>query len=575
MSTLNTVQNLKDNGEDFEFYPTTVEIIGGVLHDLEANKGYSQTFRSVLDIGAGDGRVVKEIGNKFGMTKNGIEKSSILKGAWDKDIVPIGSDFNEITLIDKEHTVIFCNPPYKEFKQWTVKILEEANFEYLYLVIPDRWEKDEQIQEVIEERAFKYKVIGEYDFLDADRKARANVHLIRFRKKINTEDAFTYFYKKHFEKPKEPGPVEEEEVQDTREVVSGADFVQKLVSLYDADVAKLMQNIQTLSEVDAKILEMVGIKKRDIIQTLRDRVHTLKRAYWERLFARLDKITERLTKKSRDKMLSQMNQHAIVDFNTSNIYDVVIWIIKNANDYIDEQIVDVYLSLFSEKNITNYKSNSNAFSKWRYEKDIRSLYGLRAVLDYQIVVSGWNAIYQGDFYRSNYTNNLHESSHTKINDLITIANNLGFTIDGNSYDLGEWESGKKKYLYLKSSGKLEVGAQTNVGKIKEVYYHKDDYYTQYLIGDVWYHENNVRAVGDIMIEVKAFKNGNVHFKLNTKFIKALNLKAAALLGWVRDKEDFERETGIKVTAEEESAYLNKEKAIKLDSMALLSAKSEI
>lgn len=66
MSVHATVRALKENDEDFEWYPTTEEIIRKVTLDIlrEVEEGYARSF-SVLDIGAGDGRVLKSIQEKL------------------------------------------------------------------------------------------------------------------------------------------------------------------------------------------------------------------------------------------------------------------------------------------------------------------------------------------------------------------------------------------------------------------------------------------------------------------------------------------------------------------------------
>ena len=592
-ATPSLFESLKDNKQDFEFYPTTDEILNCIIEDMNNTKKsskyhnvYFRNINTVLDIGAGDGRVLDAIGNVFGLKKRGIEKSSILKEKWDKSILPIGSDFNEVTLIDKKSDIIFCNPPYKEYVNWTCRILEEGNFEFLYLVIPKRWSDNERIKEVIENRKFDYQVIGEFDFLEADRKARAYIEVIRFDKTHYTKEAFSYFYNKQFkteldDKRKDNIDDEvEEKKEDTidfikNEVVTGSDFVQRLVKLHENELSKLVNGMATLASVDDIVMNMLNISKNEILEKMKININSLKYEYWKLLFDRLDKITNRLTSKSRDELMKQMNSTMLVDFTVGNVYDVVIWIIKNANDFIDEQIKDVYLSLFSEKNITNYKSNKNAFSKWRYEKDFNTLYGLRAVLDYRVVLGGYwsRAIKCPDDWGSQFTNNLHDNAHTKINDIITIAHNLDFKVKGTSYDLGNWESGQKKYLYFETSNKeFKKGTKTNLGIIEDIYYHKEDNYYQYYINKQWYHEDFVKPVGSIFAEVKAYKNGNIHFKFNQKFIKALNIKAAALLGWVKNKDEFEAETGIKISDEEAEKYLNKNKILDFkNSVALLTA----
>lgn len=60
MSALRIVKRLKENGQDFEFYPTTREIIEAMYWDLLPNKYNESNYRadgkklSFLDIGAGN-----------------------------------------------------------------------------------------------------------------------------------------------------------------------------------------------------------------------------------------------------------------------------------------------------------------------------------------------------------------------------------------------------------------------------------------------------------------------------------------------------------------------------------------
>src|SRR5690606_14034262 len=106
----------------------------------------------------------------------------------DADIITIGTDFNEQTLLDKECDITICNPPYAFFQEWAIKIIRESCASKAYLVIPKRWEDNVDIQEALKRRNAKAEVIGEFDFLEADRKARAKVHVVKidFNKKRNS-----------------------------------------------------------------------------------------------------------------------------------------------------------------------------------------------------------------------------------------------------------------------------------------------------------------------------------------------------------------------------------------------------
>ena len=134
---MTTVKILKENEQDFEWYPTTQEIIECVKKHINAQTygGYS-----ILDIGAGDGRVLKALASGRNSECYSIEKSEILRNKQDKEIIPLGCNFWDNTLIDKNVDFIFCNPPYSEYEAWCEKIIKEANTEKgIYFVIPERY----------------------------------------------------------------------------------------------------------------------------------------------------------------------------------------------------------------------------------------------------------------------------------------------------------------------------------------------------------------------------------------------------------------------------------------------------
>src|SRR5262245_27241829 len=69
------VAQLKDNGEDHEWYPTTNEIITGLcVHiglmevDAHGRRERGTTYTSVLDIGAGNGKVLTAIKERCGFS---------------------------------------------------------------------------------------------------------------------------------------------------------------------------------------------------------------------------------------------------------------------------------------------------------------------------------------------------------------------------------------------------------------------------------------------------------------------------------------------------------------------------
>src|SRR6056297_1509881 len=146
--TVATVQKLKDQGEDFEWYPTTDAMINVIKTDMlnhfhDYDGPYDRKIKvpvpvNVLDCGAGDGRVVSELAN--GGKKYAIEKSPTLIDLMPEDIFMIGTEFFQSTLIDKKVKILFSNPPYSEFIQWAEKIILEANASMIYLILPTRWQ---------------------------------------------------------------------------------------------------------------------------------------------------------------------------------------------------------------------------------------------------------------------------------------------------------------------------------------------------------------------------------------------------------------------------------------------------
>ena len=164
--TKNLISELKEHDEDFEWYPTTKEMVEPIFRKLPSQVG------SVLDIGAGTCTFKKyfneysdeyikqkteEENKKHEMAQSkgesyykripdkprineyyAIEKSKILINGFDKDTIVLGTDFHESLLIDKNVDYIFCNPPYSEYETWTKRIILEGNCYKSYLIIPQR-----------------------------------------------------------------------------------------------------------------------------------------------------------------------------------------------------------------------------------------------------------------------------------------------------------------------------------------------------------------------------------------------------------------------------------------------------
>ena len=512
------VKKLKDSSEDFEFYPTTREIISCIDADLKDCYGRSEGYRgkTLLDVGAGNGNfftVLESLNvnddadeyNKFYITKYAIEKSQILINNMDSDIFVIGTDFYEQSFIDKNVDVVFNNPPYKDFAFWALKLIKECNCDYLYLVLPERWKENKTLLNAVACRSAKYEVIGNYSFSDSEyREARAVVDVVRVSYRTNSgysytsqrcSDPFKIWFEEEFKINAETSSYNlSSGIRSSaglKSLVAGKDVIQKLEEYYKADLSRLLESYKAIEKLDRSLLDELKISVSSLRSAMQEKIKGLKNVYWKELFDNLYMITNRLTKKSRESILNTLNSHTSIDFTASNAYSVVIWAIKNSNQYIDSQLTDVYMNITNPENIENYKSNRHMIKDtWRYNVWNFRREAQNYKLDYRIVHQQYSAIETSYNYQTKTNeSSLSDSAHSTINDVFTIARNLGFHVEGSSYEVSEWKSGKKHSFFLSN--------------------------------------------GDLFCEVKAYMKGTIHFRFNQSFIKKFNVEAGRLNGWIK------------------------------------------
>ncbi|CAA6807655.1 MAG: Unknown protein [uncultured Sulfurovum sp.] len=573
----NLLDIIKEKKEDFEWYPTTNEIIQALYISIydEEKKNRFTDFPSVsmLDIGAGDGNVFREMDHLYKNTQDkkdglkvtsayAIEKSNTLIQAMDPDVFVIGTDFWNQTLVDKKVDIVFSNPPYSSYSQWSEKVIKESLSKFIYLVIPERWEEDKRITHALDQRDADAEVVGSFSFEDSEyRKARAKVHLlkislaskVRHRSSTCNIDPFNLWFKETYafkdEAPKE------ESIQDKAEtlnnLVPGKSLVERLEELYNQELLHLHANYQSIATLDADLLREMGISKKMMIEGLKLKIENTKNVYWQELFNNLDTITSRLTKKSRESLLGTLTEHTSVDFSVSNAYGIIIWVIKNANKYYDAQLLKLYEDLSKVENIRNYKSNKRIISDdWRFLKEGYSHYAL----DYRIVLTFYGLIDTEYAYQA--VNGLGNAAADFIDDIKTVANNLGFSITSSVSDSSmQWVSQHKNNFMQKTThGKipLKVGTKTNLGKIEDVVYQDENGCYQYFVGGYWTHWDSIKTEDDIFVEIKTFKNGNLHAKFNTQFMKKLNIEAARLNKWIKTPQEASDEFDI--STEEANEY---------------------
>lgn len=504
------VEALKESGQDFEFYPTTDEIIRAVAAHLETKlNGSRNKFGSILDIGAGNGKVMAKLKAATGIEDAyAIEKSPILCREAAKHAFIIGTDVFQQSLIGKNVDVTFCNPPYSEFELWVEKIVKETNSKLVYLVIPERWNLSVRISDALKYREANPKILGSFNFINAERQARAVVDIVFFDFRSEDTDAFDRFFDSHFSETvarfdkffDDQEKLKQEKKFDS--VVCGPDFVSRLVSLYDSDIDHIKANYAKLGEVDCALLKEFGIDLPAIRKGLRMRLEGLKATYWKRLFDNARVITDRLTCKRRNKMLKAMNKAGCVEFTVENIHVVILWVIEHANEHMDEQLLETYDKMIEKANCHNYKSNQKVWEcdRWRYNEDKPS----HVYLDFRIVMEYRMGLDTQYTDKNQRVFRLYESGRDFLADMLTVSRNLGFDLSTVGNRLGwseKWQSGKA--------------------------------------------EEFVQQDGTVVFEAKAFKNGNLHLRLSQKLALALNVEYGRLRGWLHDGNEAAEELGDK------------------------------
>ena len=528
MKTVNQlVAEIKENNEDFEWYPTTPEIVRAFALYVKSwnhvwdDCGYSG---SILDVGCGNGGFFQKLcaDETFkNIDKYGIEKSIILSEQLPEDVVLLGTDFNQQTLIDKKVDIIFCNPPYSEYDTWAEKIILQGNCKAIALVIPTRWASNERIKYALERRNMKAEVVGTYDFENAERKARATVDLIFISAKENRlyasaetlKDPFDLWFDDTFKINAETdkyktGLDSDREKKIKNELAVKGDTAEMLVQFYNRDMDKLYNNYRKLEEIDADLFNELKVNVPMLKESLKTRLQGLKHIYWDLLFKKYDKVTSRLTSTGRRKVINRLNDNTAIDFTLENIFQLTLWIIKHSNTLFDEQITEYFYSLCNTENIHRYKSNKRwSDDDWRYMKKNLYEYGhlkkdkvsqlKNILLDYRIIVTAF-----GNF-ETVWRTKLTESCLNFLSDTVIIGKNLGFDID---FSLPE------KY------------ADVDV--------------------DDWKNFNISTKDGRVFANVKLYKNGNRHVKFCKEFMQKLNVEMARINGWVQDKSEAVKEMDV-------------------------------
>lgn len=527
-NTHQLVKTLKFNQEDFEFYPTTADIINAIKTDLENKAYFHNSNINLLEIGAGDCRVtlaLKESKTYHICDALVIEKAVTHIKNLPKSVTLVGTEFFETTLAIIETDVIFCNPPYRQYDVWADNIIRNCFASVVYLVIPERWVDNKLINDALKQRGMMAKVIYSGDFFQADRKARAKVDVLRIvlNSNVISEEAKKYKgYDVEFSIGVKSDPLAEmlgnfdkqsdlskydEEIALSNQlnelIVQGGTIVD-MVNFYNKDLDQLKADFEAICKISPKVLKIIGVRRETLMKSIKREMTNLKSIFWKQFLDCYEPITSRLTKNSRDSLYKHVLANCYgIDFTESNCYAMTIISIERANTYTDEQIKELFFKHADKDNLSTYKSNQKVLSKqqWRYQADsyqrkshvenILEAYSY-CKLEYRLVCSYW--------YSTNWQGNTDVSNIKDIiNDYIVIARTLGMNLD-----------------FLTCDTYLDVG-------------HKITYsYTK---------QNKVVNLFDI----RFFKKGTYHIRLSQEFALRLNVAIAKLFGWVTSAEQAAEE----------------------------------
>lgn len=403
-----------------------------------------------------------------------------------------------------------------------MRILREINSLFIALVIPSRWQQDSDIKRVIESRkGLEYEVLESTDFLNAERSARAKVDIVLFKtirvtnKYDNDEDIFADNLIKQFKLEKlfndieeekysygEFGQIKNDSLKEKTYQVANGDLIEFLVSEYEKEYNEFLESLNHLNAINSELLKCMDIDKEKLLKGIKTKLKQLKFLYWKELFSKLKAIRDRVTSHYACYLHESVIVENNVDFNKDNIYSVVLWVIKNADKYIEKSYLSFFERMAKGENVLYYKSNQRFnIDNWRYaNREDNSRTPNPYKLDYRIVLHRVAYLSYSRFYHDDDWTNF-------LRDLKVIGRNLGFFTE--NIALTRFD-GSSKYMEL---------------------------------------SNNCKS----LFEVKHYKNGNAHIKFSMEFMEKLNIQVGRINNWIKNKAEAREE--FKNISDEELDYL--------------------
>lgn len=525
MKITQVVKECREQGLDFEFYPTTDLIINAVKDNMKF-----KNINSILDIGAGNGQTLNKLaeymntrGEVAHRSKYAFEINPMLKALLSKDIAILGDDFLENSLQDKKVDAIFCNPPFSNYAVWLEKIIMEAGIGVVYLVLPRRWrtDKDEHFVNQIKSRKIELNSLGFFDFSadsKAERVARAEVEVIYLSIKHNSLDWFEVEFNNRFidigktNNKWETHKKEQEILKETlTDELTTGNYLECLISLFEVERSKFNDMLTSLLNMDTKLVGFLEIDSKKTYTLIKENLNYLEMKYWDEILNRFKPITSRLIEERKKSLLSKINERSL-NFNLANIYNVTEMIITEAGKNIEEQAVDFWSGFLSDINCKKYKSNEFVVEQnnWQSVKSgkarTQSHYNEITEpikLNYRLIGYFYQFVEKEDYH---WNTGLTYNGRAYLQDIMVIAQTLGFDCSNNDglLEKDNWRSGIANEIKCRYKG-----------------------------------------IDTILASIKGFKNNNLHIKFNTNFTDKLNVIVGKSKGWLHSVNDVVEEFGIK------------------------------
>lgn len=534
-----TVEFIRGTDEDFQFFPSTPEIIDAVKTDILKLNGTISGL-TLLDIGAGDMRVLETIAeepirrnradavafhNDYTAASNyqptilkGIEISSALRSVWNKCVQPVGTDFMNLNLLEISSDYTYTNPPFNMLETWLYKAIRESNCRSLYFVAPLRWEVSENIHAAINSRLGEKTILGTFSFAEGDRKVREGrdkVHLVRidftsFDNKLKI-DPFSLWLDENFPEQKKAEKASSPSIKDRtmtnasmngREVLNSSSYVDALIELYEKEITEIHNAMMSFSKVASDTLALIGLDLGEALLKMRTEISNKRIAFWSELFSNLTDLTHHLSAETIWGFKKVLGMKGHLDFNKTNIEMMLAWINKNVAEYNDELFDKSVNQLMHSSNIAAYKSNKSRFTlgDWEYANqrpDTLTHFKINTTKRVIVTQWGWkNALFS--------SGTLQNGPQKILNNLLVLANNYGFTTSDFEIVSEAWSTGEVKvFHYTDSNGTTKP-----------------------------------------LMKVKAFRTGTLHIHFDLNFINLINVEFGKRKGWLASSEQAADELEI-------------------------------